>query len=195
MLDRREPTLSIGDSDTHAQERCRRDPFYRESFEGGHEEPPFMLWVAAIALGLLLGGLGIKLITDWYESRQAEAAVRQFVAVMSNVNEQTSRQMAASVAVANAQAASARAHAAAIAEKQRAQEVALNAERHRIEQLRIAAAEQAGAEKTRRDAAWAKFYRPSAACQDPDSRAMMKCANEFARAQKEFHLRWSQRVL
>ena len=195
MHDRREPTLSTGDSDTHEQGRCNRSPSYRQSSERSNEEPPLVLWVAAIALGLLLGGLGVKLITDWYESRQAEAAVKQFVAVMSNVNEQTNRQMAASVAVANAQAASARAHAAAVAEKQRAQEIALNTERHRIEQHRIAAAEQAAAEKTRRDAAWAKFYRPSSACQDPESRAMMKCANEFARAQKEFHLRWSQRAL
>ena len=195
MHGRREPTLSIADSDSQEQERCSRGPIIRDAPEANNEEPPFMLWVAAIALGLLLGGLGVKLITDWHESRQAKAAVKQFVAVMSNVNEQTNRQLAASVAVANAQAASARAHAAAVAEKQRAQEMALNAERQRIDRLRIAAAEQAAGEKTRRDAAWAKFYRPSPACQDPESRAAMKCANEFARAQKEFHLRWSQRAI
>ena len=191
MPDRREPSLSTDDSDSE-QARFTRGPIFRESPEGNNEEPPLMLWVAAIALGVLLGGLGVKLITDWYESRQAEAAVRQFVAAMTGVNEQANRQLSASVAVANAQAANARAHAAAVAEKERAQEMALSAERQRIERLRIAAAERAAAEKTRRDAAWAKFYRPSPECRTTESRATMTCANEFARAQKDFQRRWSQ---
>ena len=192
MHDRREPTLSAGDSGIRQQEPFDDGPIFREPPDRNSEEPSLLFWIAAIALGILLGGLGVKLITNWYESRQAEAVVRQFVAAMTDVNEQSSRQLAAAAAAANAQAANARAHAAAVAEKQRTQEMALNAERHRVERLRIAAAEQATAEKTRRDAAWAKFYRPSAACQDPASRATMKCANEFARAQKEFQQRWSQ---
>ena len=177
MHDRREPTLSTGESDIREHEPFDQGPIFREPPERNGEEPSLVFWVAAIALGMLLGGLGVKLITNWFESRQAEAAVRQFATAMSSANER---------------AANARAHAAAVAEKQRAQEAVLNAERHRIERLRIAAAEQAIAEKVRRDAAWAKFYRPSAACQDPANRATMKCANEFARAQKEFQQRWSQ---
>ena len=191
MHDRREPTLSAGDADLREQDPIERGPIFREPPDPNNEEPSLVFWVAAIALGVLLGGLGVKLITQWFESRQAEAVVRQFVVAMT-VNEQSNRQLAAAAAAANAQAANARAHAAAVAEKQRAQETALNAEKHRIERLRIAAAEQAHAEKTRRDAAWAKFYRPSAACQDPGNRATMKCASEFARAQKEFQQRWSQ---
>lgn len=170
MHDRQEPTLSAGDSGIRQQELFDDGPIIREPPDRNREEPSLLFWIAAIALGILLGGLGVKLITNWYESRQAEAVVRQLVVAMTDVN----------------------AHAAAVAEKQRSQEMALNAERHRIERLRVAAAEQAIAEKTRRDAAWAKFYRPSAACQDPGSRATMKCANEFARAQKEFQQRWSQ---
>ena len=177
MHDRREPTLSAGDSGIREQAPFEHSPILREPPDRNNEEPSLVFWVAAIALGILLGGLGVKLITHWYESRQAEAVVRQFVVAMNGANEQ---------------AENARAHAVAVAEKQRAQEMALNAERQRIERLRIAAAEQAAAEKARRDAAWAKFYRPSAACQDPGSRATMKCANEFARAQKEFQQRWSQ---
>ena len=177
MHDRREPTLSAGDSSIREQEPFDQGPIFREPPDRNSEEPSLVFWVAAIALGILLGGLGVKLITDWYESRQAEAVVRQFVVAMTGANEQAEK---------------AHAYAAAVAEKQRAQETALNAEKHRIERLRIAAAEQAHAEKTRRDAAWAKFYRPSAACQDPGSRTTMKCANEFARAQKEFQQRWSQ---
>ncbi len=177
MQSRREPTLSAGETDHREQDPIEYGPLFREPPDRSSEEPSLVFWVAAIALGILLGGLGVKLITNWYESRQAEAIVRQFVSAMTS---------------ANAQAEVARAHAAAVADKQRAQELALNAERHRIERLRIAAAEQATAEKMRRDAAWAKFYRPSAACQDPGNRATMKCANEFARAQKEFQQRWSQ---
>ena len=177
MHDRQEPTLSAGDSGIRQQEPFDDGPIFREPPDRNREEPSLLFWIAAIALGILLGGFGVKLITNWYESHQAEAVVRQFVVAMTDVNEQSEK---------------ARAHAAAVAVKQRAQEMALNAERHRIERLRIAAAEQAAAEKTRRDAAWAKFYRPSAACQDPGSRATMKCANEFARAQKEFQQRWSQ---
>ena len=155
-----------------------------------------MLWVAAIALGLLLGGLGVKLVTDWYESRHAEAVVRQFTAAMNGFSEQANRQLTTSMTVAaNPPVANARTHAAAVAEKERAQEMALNTERQRIERLRLAAAEHAAAEKTRRDAAWAKFHRPSPACQAPESGATPNCAKELARAQKKFQLRWSQRAL
>ena len=185
MHDRREPTLSAGDSSIREQEPFDQGPIFREPPDRNSDEPSLVFWVAAIALGILLGGLGVKLITNWFESRQAEAVVQQFAAAMSGANAQANQQRMASAAIATA-------HAAAVAEKQRAQEAALNAERHRIERLRIAAAEQAIGEKARRDAAWAKFYRPSAACQDPGSRATMKCANEFARAQKEFQQRWSQ---
>lgn len=177
MHDRPEPTLSAGDSNIRQQKPFDDGPIFHEPPDRSSEEPSFLFWIAAIALGIVLGGLGVKLITNWYGSRQAEAVVRQFVVAMTDVNEQSEQ---------------ARAHAAAVAEKQRLQETALKAERHRIERLRIAAAEQATAEKTRRDAAWAKFYRPSAACQDPGRRATMKCANELARAQKEFQQRWSQ---
>ena len=177
MHDRREPTLSAGESNPRGQEPAEHGPIIREATDGSSEEPSLVFWIAAIALGILLGGLGVNLITNWYESRQAEATVRQFAAAMAG---------------ANVQAESARAHAAAVAQKQRAQELALNAERHRIERLRMAAAEYATAEKVRRDAAWAKFYRPSAACRDPANSATVKCANEFARARKEFQQRWSQ---
>ena len=152
MHDRQEPTLSAGDSNIRQQKPFDDGPIFHEPPDRSSEEPSFLFWIAAIALGIVLGGLGVKLITNWYGSRQAEAVVRQFVVAMTDVNEQSEQ---------------ARAHAAAVAEKQRSQETALKAERHRIERLRIAAAEQATAEKTRRDAAWAKFYRPSAACQDP----------------------------
>ncbi len=195
MPDRREPSLSTDDADSHEQQRFRRGPLSREYPEEDNKEPSFMFWVAAIALGILLGGLGVKLISDWHESRQAAVAVRQLVAAVNGVNEQANRQLMASAAVANAQAANARAHAAAVAEKERAQAMALIAEKQRIERLRIAAAEQAAAEKIRRDAAWTKFYRHSPECQTHENRATMKCANEFARAQKEFNRRWSQGAL
>lgn len=185
MHDRREPTLSAGESGFREQEPFDQGPILSEPPDRNSEQPSLAFWIAAIALGILLGGLGVKLITDWFESRQAEAVVRQFAAAMGTASAQANQQRLAAAAIATA-------HAAAVAEKQRAQEAALNAERHRIDRLRIAAAEQAIAEKMRRDAAWAKFYRPSAACQDPASRATLKCANEFARAQKEFQQRWSQ---
>lgn len=192
MHERREPTLSTGDSDTHEQERRT----LREPVESNNEEPPLVLWVAAIALGLLLGGLGVKLITDWYESRHAEAVVQRFAAAINALSEQANRQRTPSMTVAaNPQLVNARSHAAAVAEKERAQEAALNAERQRIERLRVAAAEQAAAQKTRHDAAWAEFHRPSPACRDPESRATKNCAKELARAQKQFQLWWSQRAL
>ena len=192
MHDRREPTLAPGDSDTHEQERGS----LRKPVESNNEEPPLVLWVAAIALGLLLGGLGVKLITDWYESRHTEAVVRQIAAAMNAFSERAHRRLTPSTTVvANPQLATARSHAAAVAEKERAQETALNAERQRIERLRLAAAEQAAAKKTRRDTAWAEFHRPSPACQNPENRATKSCAKELARAQKKFQLWWSQRAL
>lgn len=195
MRDRREPSLSTDEfplAASHEPERVARGPAFREPAETNDQEPSLVFWVAAIALGVLLGGLGVKVVTDWYESRQAEAALRQFAVTVNNVTQQTNRQLAASVAVANAQAADARAHTAAVAEKQRAQEMALRTEQQRIERLRVAAVEQAAAEKAKREAAWAKFYRPSSECQTHESRATMRCANEYARAQKEFNQRWSQ---
>ena len=192
MHDRREPTLSTGDSDSDEQERC----ILRQPVESNNEEPPLVLWVAAIALGLLLGGLGVKLITDWYESRHAQAVIQQFAVALNGFSERANAQLTPSMTViANPHVVNARSHAAAVAEKERAQEVALNTERQRIERLRLAAAEQAAAKKTRRDAAWAEFHRPSPACQTPESRATKHCAKELARAQKKFELWWSQRAL
>ncbi len=91
MHDRREPTRSTGESDIHEQEGFKRGPIFREPPESNNEEPSLVLWAAAIALGILLGGLGVKLVTDWLESRQAETAVTQFVATMTGVNEQANR--------------------------------------------------------------------------------------------------------
>jgi len=86
MHDRRKPTLSAGDPDIREQDTIERGPIFREPPDRNSEEPSLVFWAAAIALGILLGGLGVKLITNWYESRQAEAVVRQFVAAMTGVN-------------------------------------------------------------------------------------------------------------
>ena len=82
MHDRREPTLSAGDPDIREQEPSERGPIFREPHDGNNEEPSLVFWVAAIALGILLGGLGVKVISHWYESRQAEAVVNQFAVAM-----------------------------------------------------------------------------------------------------------------
>jgi hypothetical protein len=41
-----------------------------------------------------------------------------------------------------------------------------------------------------RDNAWKRFYTPSAFCQSYEGTTTMQCANEAARARKEFEERW-----
>ncbi len=84
MHDRQEPTLSAGDSNIRQQKPFDDGPIFHEPPDRSSEEPSFLFWMAAIALGIVLGGLGVKLITNWYGSRQAEAVVRQFVVAMTD---------------------------------------------------------------------------------------------------------------
>lgn len=50
------------------------------------------------------------------------------------------------------------------------------------------AASQSAAEQ--REAAWRRFYRPSAACANPDTRPLVECANEHIRARRAFDLQY-----
>ena len=64
------------------------------------------------------------------------------------------------------------------------------AERERIA-MRQASIEQAEAAAAAKEAAWKQFYKPSPICANPDNRALMECANGYARAKKEFDQRWT----
>jgi type IV secretory pathway VirB10-like protein len=46
-------------------------------------------------------------------------------------------------------------------------------------------------EKTRKERAWAKFYKRPAHCDDPASDHAIQCANDFIRAQRQFHEAYS----
>ncbi|MEG2154980.1 MAG: hypothetical protein RRY41_08390 [Burkholderiaceae bacterium] len=50
------------------------------------------------------------------------------------------------------------------------------------------AASQSAAEH--REAAWRRFYQPSAACANPDTRPLVECANEHIRARRAFDLQY-----
>ncbi|HOX90734.1 MAG TPA: hypothetical protein P5163_19610 [Rubrivivax sp.] len=70
-----------------------------------------------------------------------------------------------------------------------AREQALVAQRQ-ANQIAMARAAEAQAAADRREAAWNRYYKPSAPCQNPDNRATMDCINEHIRAKREFEKRW-----
>jgi hypothetical protein len=80
------------------------------------------------------------------------------------------------------------AQAQARAERERAERAEAQRRAIEAENTRIAAAQE---QEQRRERAWNRFYRPSEFCANPDNRATMQCANEYARAKKEFDRKWA----
>jgi phage-related tail fiber protein len=142
------------------------------------------MWVAVIIVGTAIGGLIAYFAVRWYETRQLEAAMQQFARTVSGVSVQTQRALQAAQERARREAIAARERT----ETERAEQLVAQRRAIESENARIAAA---NAEELRRERAWAKFYVPSAQCKDPDNRATMQCANEYARAKKEFERRWA----
>jgi len=128
-----------------------------------------VLWIG----GLFLAALLVFAAVRWYQMKVLESAMNQVTKATATVSEQARR------AAAEAQARAARAEADRAAAKRQAAEA---------EAARVAAI---NAEAARRDAAWQKFYVRSGFCRNPDNRTTMECANEHARAKKEFDRRWA----
>lgn len=56
-----------------------------------------------------------------------------------------------------------------------------------IQQASLASNSSAAEQK---ETAWRRFYQPSAACSNPDTRPLVECANEHIRARRAFELRY-----
>jgi hypothetical protein len=68
------------------------------------------------------------------------------------------------------------------------QEIEKRESEKRVEQQRAAEAVMPlEDEKTRKERAWAKFYKRPAPCDDPAGEQAVQCANDFIRAQRQFH--------
>lgn len=75
------------------------------------------------------------------------------------------------------------------AERERAQRAAEQQRQIDEQNARIEAVRDL---ERRRESAWSRFYLPSDFCRNPDNRATMQCANEHARAKKDFDQRWAE---
>jgi hypothetical protein len=143
-----------------------------------------LVWLALIIVGTAIGGLIAYFAARWYETRQVEVAFKQFAAAVGPIATKTQGEMAAiNEQVRRAQALERERAARELAERQAAERRAREAE--------IARVAAVNAEVARREAAWKKFYVPSAACKNPDNRNTMECANEHLRAKKEFDKKWA----
>jgi hypothetical protein len=109
----------------------------------------------------------------WYQIKVVESAMNQVTKAASAASEQARR--------AGAEAAGRAAKAQA--DRVSAQRLAAEAEAARVAAI--------NAEAARREAAWQKSYVRSDFCRNPDNRTTMECANEHARAKKEFDRRWA----
>lgn len=93
---------------------------------------------------------------------------------------------------------------AAVMERAKAQQAeatrrAAEAERVRLEdeaartRSELAAARLEQQEAARKEAAWAAFFQPKKACDDPpDSATLVECGNDHIRAKREFEERWER---
>jgi len=134
-------------------------------------------WRLAGALALVvLGLLAVLGAVRWYQLQAVRTAIEQ----VGKTTSAASQQM---VERARAQAE----EQARRAEAERAAKAAAQRQAHDAELARVAAAQ---AQAERREKAWQSFYKPSAACRNPDNRATMDCINEHIRAKREFEKRW-----
>lgn len=133
----------------------------------------FLAQVAAIALGVFIGGLGAMLAWEAITAWRLEQASKEAVKVMKQSMEKI-QQGADKLQIEQRQRA-------VLLEQVR--QNSLNEEA--AKKAAIAAAEQERREKAaRKEAAWQKFYQPSDACRH-DS-ADISCANRFMASRKAF---------
>jgi hypothetical protein len=183
LQDRREP--SFDQPVFAADEPERRGSALFQAADS--DDRKFIVWLAIVIVGTAIGGLVAYFAARWYETRQMEAALSQFAAAVGQTSAQAQRDMAAiSEQARRAQALERERAANEFAARQAAERRAREAE-----MARIVAAD---AEAARREASWQKFYVPSVVCKNADNRNTMQCANEHARAKKEFDKRWAAGV-
>ncbi len=180
MQDRQEPRFDGPPS--VAEEPLRYDATFLQP--SADDSSRLIVWLAVIIVGTAIGGLIAYFAVRWYETRQVEVALNQFAAVVGKTSAQAKRDMAA----INEQAR----RAQALDRERAANELAARqAAERRAREAELARIAAANAEAARREAAWHKFYVPSNDCKNPDNRSTMQCANEHARAKKNFDRRWA----
>jgi hypothetical protein len=199
MNERREPILGKPAELAGAEERPfawralaapGRAPFEpgRGTWPNVNSESQLVVWLAVIIVGTAIGGLIAYFAVRWYETRQMEVALRQFTQAVTGSSVQAQREIAAAQAHARNQAVAAQLRA----EQERAERAAAQRQAAEAEATRVAAA---SAEAERKEAAWQKFYLRSDFCKNPDNRTTIECANEYARAKKDFERRWAAEQL
>lgn len=196
MNERQEPTLAAPADRPSAEDRLfawrARAAQGQDDFDSDRGRWPaaisqsqIVVWLAVIVVGTAVGGLIAYFAVRWYETRKVEAALRVFTEAVTGSSAQVTREMAAAQERARSLAAAAQLRA----EQERAERAAAQRRAAEAEAARVAAV---NAEAARKEAAWQKFYVRSDFCKNPDNRTTMDCANEHARAKKEFERRWAE---
>jgi hypothetical protein len=160
-------------------------PEHSRDVHGQAEDSRQFAWLLTIVAGTAIGGLIAYFAVRWYEARQIERALAQLQLSVAETSARMQRDAAALAERVDATQAGERERVAAeAARKEEAKRLAAESE------ARLAAAAQLQAEQ--RDAAWQRYYRPSEECRNPDNRASMACANEHARAKRDFDSKWAR---
>lgn len=135
---------------------------------------------AGVALGFLIVWIGYTAYIEW-RAREVAAELQQ---VAKQIQEESQRQLL-------------RSRVDQFAREQRARHAELQAEQQRrkalAEQQFLAseAKRQAVQESTRKEDAWARYYRKPAHCENPAPEALTECANHFIRAKREFEAKYA----
>jgi hypothetical protein len=149
------------------------------------EESRQVAWLLVIIAGTAIGGLIAYFTVRWYETRQLEIALRQFERTVTDASERSRREMAlATERMRLAQAADRQRIAAELERKETAKRQVAELEARRVATLQM--------DVQQKEAAWLRFFRPSEECRNPDNRVSMTCANEHARAKRDFETKWAR---
>ncbi|MDL1861832.1 hypothetical protein FBR04_12510 [Betaproteobacteria bacterium PRO7] len=173
MRERREPVfLDSADDGGLGRQRGHGEVHVRihgRRSEVSSSHRRFWVWIVSTLLSIVL----IFGVVRWMQLQVVDTTIDRAARTSALINEQARRAAEESRQRIEREKA----------ERATAQRKAIEAENARI----AAALEQ----EQRRERAWNRFYRPSEFCASPDNRATMQCANEYARAKKEFDRRWA----
>jgi hypothetical protein len=144
----------------------------------------FLLIVSAILVAMLIAWF----VKEAYDRWQIERALQLFNQEMQNINNQSNK--AINQITLQSQALMRQSQANVQRQKEEAYQKRLAL--HQIELNRQAALAAEVEERNKKSIAWGNYFKPSPECINDDGQNLMKCANDHARAKKNFELSWAK---
>jgi hypothetical protein len=153
----------------------QQDAFFESQNSTDNNLNPFTVFVAVLA-AILVAWLVREAYLEW----QINRALLVFNQQMEMVGKQSQLQ---------AQAIQKAMQDSLLRQQQEANQQRIA--QHQLEIERQAAISAQIEERNKRSQAWENYYKPSAECINDNGQNLMKCANEHAKAKKDFEAQWS----